>query len=88
MKVRTLIQIISEEIEDRKDNAKYMGAWNDGTSGLIESLDNFRQNLIHKHDLKPSEYFKMNDIEIGEPDIFMPIIKKHKEKLAMNIELE
>jgi len=88
MRFRTLIKIISEEIEDRKDNAKHMGAWNDNTDGLIESLDKFRQNLIHKDDLKPSEYFKINDMEIGEPDIFMPIIKKYKEKLAMSIELE
>ena len=88
MKYIKLEQIITDEINQRKLSAAYSGAWNDGgANNLRDKLNNFKLTLITKYDLRPSEYHKIDDIEVGEPEEFITIIEAYKIKLAKNIKL-
>lgn len=88
MKYSKLKQIVTEKAESLKLSAGYSGAWDDGgSSSLLGKLEDFEQELIIKHDLRPSEYYKLNIVEVGEPDIFQFIIDDYKIKLIKNIKL-
>ena len=88
MKFEKLKSIIVQEAEQRKKIAAYSGAWDDGgCQSLLNRLSEFKNQLIVKYDLRPSEYYKLNDVEVGEPYEFSSEIEKFKIKLAKNIEL-
>jgi hypothetical protein len=88
MKYSKLEQIVYERVNQLKQNAAYSGEWGDGGSeSLSNRLKDFQQNLIVKLDLRPSEFNKLNDIEVGEPIEFSDIIEKYKINLVMNIKL-
>jgi len=86
MKYSTLVGIVQNEAYFLKENAGYSGAWDDGgSSGLIRKLDDFKNKLVVQEDLRPSEFYKLDDMDIGEPEEFTNIIEKHKLILAKNI---
>jgi len=88
MKYSKLEQIVREEAHTLKENAGYSGAWNDGGSAnLLTILDQFKQSLVVKHDLRHSEYGQLNSTDVGEPEAFLSIIDKYKLKIAKGIEL-
>ena len=86
MKFSTLSRIVILEAHRLKENAGYSGAWNDGGSGhLLGKLDDFKNELVIREDLRPSEFHLLNDMEIGEPEVFSDVIKDYKRKLADEI---
>jgi hypothetical protein len=86
MKYSKLEQIVREEANRLKENAAHSGAWNDGGSAnLLAKLSNFKQGLVVKYDLRPSEYEQLNNTDIGEPEEFLSIINRYKLKLAEQI---
>lgn len=86
MKYLKLEQIVKSEAHTLKENAGYSGAWDDGGSdNLLGRLEDFKQSLVEKYDLRPSEYEQLNDTDIGEPKAFSDIINKYKFKLAKQI---
>jgi len=83
MKYSKLKQIVREKAHMLKTNAEYSGAWNDGGSdSLLARLNDFKQSLVVKYDLRPSEYDQLNNIDVGEPEAFSSIIDNYKLKLA------
>lgn len=88
MKYRELRKIIVEEAGRLKDAAAFNGLPGDGGyDSLISKLEKFELELIRKNDLIPSEYYKLYNIEIGEPFIFKSEIKDYKTKLANKFKL-
>lgn len=88
MKFYKLRSIVTAEAEDQRLSAAYNGAWNDGgASSTLSKLEEFRDILIRQEDLRPSEYYKLNNLEVGEPELFSKIIMAAKMKLAKNIQL-
>ena len=86
MTYSTLERIVKNRANEIKENAGYMGSWDDGGSHqLLEQLEKYKMHLIYQKDLRPSEYYKLNDLEIGEPNEFAYIIEKEKFKKAMEI---
>ena len=76
MKYSKLKEIVESKAHTLKENASYSGAWDDGgCKSLLLKLEEYRQKLINNEDLKPSEYYKLNDLEVGEPSEFSSIIK-------------
>ena len=83
-----LNEIIIKYAKECKSNAEYTGSFHDGEySSLMDKLNKFKETLIIKYNLRPSEYYKLNEIEIGEPDIFSNIIEEEKIRLSKNIKL-
>lgn len=88
MKFSFLKQIVTEDAYQRKENAGYAGAWDDGgCQSLLSKLEEYQQSFVIEMDLRPSELNKLNDIEVGEPQEFSDIIERYKIKLAKNIKL-
>jgi hypothetical protein len=88
MKFSFLTKIVTEEAHNLKESAGYSGSYTDGGCGtLLRRLSNYKQNLVVKLDLRPSEFNQLNDAEVGEPIEFLDIIDKYKIKLAKNIKL-
>lgn len=88
MLYKKLESIIKSKAKNLKLTAEYNGARNDGGSTpLLNRLNDFKQSLIIKYDLKPSEYYKLNYIDIGEPNEFLEIINEYKLNLIQNIKL-
>lgn len=86
MKYIKLEQLIKEEAHNLKENAGYAGSWNDGGSAnLLARLNEFKQKFVVKYDLRPSEYYKLNDIDVGEPEEFITEINRYKLKLSKEI---
>lgn len=88
MKYSKLQNIIIDEANSLKETAGFNGDRGDGGSEtLLRSLKDFKQTLILKHDLRPSEYFKLDDIEVGEPAMFARIFEEYRISLAKDIKL-
>lgn len=86
MKYSKLEQIVREEAYMLKENAGYSGEYHDGGSAnLLARLDGFKQSLVVKYDLRPSEYNQLNNTDVGEPEAFSTIIERYKLKLAEQI---
>lgn len=66
-------------------NDAYFGSWGNSGYSLIGRLEKYRQSLIIKHDLRPSEYHTLNDLEVQEPSEFSDVIENYKLKLAKAI---
>ncbi len=56
-----------------------------GYSRELRELGYLKDSLILNHDLRPSEVEKLNNIEVGEPQIFADAIKDERNRLAENI---
>ena len=86
MKYLKLKEIVESKAHTLKENAGYSGAWNDGwCNSLLSKLEEYSQKLINNEDLRPSEYYKLNDLEVGEPSEFTSIIDEYKLKIAKNM---
>lgn len=86
MKWKRLSEIVREYAHDRKMSAAYSGSYTDGGhSSILSELDRFKQILVVKYDLRPSEYKQLEEIEVGEPPFFFDIIESHKKKLAREL---
>lgn len=83
MKWSKLNEIVREEAYKRQENAAYGGLISDGgSSALLKQLSDFKQKLVFKYDLRPSEYDQLNDKEVGEPNEFYDVIRSYKLRLA------
>ena len=62
---------------DEDANYSFSGHINDGGRGkLIEKLNRFKEGLIRKHDLRPSEFTeKFWPLEVGEPLEFSEVFE-------------
>lgn len=88
MKYQKLKEIVENKAQQLKLNAAYCGAWDDGgCSHLLGELTSFKNKLIVMEDLRPSEFNKLYDIEVGEPDEFYDVIHDYKMKIATEIKL-
>jgi len=88
MKFSFLKQIVTEAANQLKRSAAYQGSFNDGgCNNLLNKLNNYQNNLVIKLDLRPSEFNKLNDIEVFEPVEFLDIIEDYKINIAKNIKL-
>lgn len=88
MKLSFLTEIVTKRAHQLREEAGYSGSYTDGgCERLLKRLNDYRQKFVVKLDLRPSEFEKLNDIEVGEPDEFSEIIEKYKIQLAKNIKL-
>lgn len=88
MKFSKLESLIIKEVNNLRMSAAYNGMWSDGgSSSLSNKFDEYKKSLICKQDLRPSEYCKLDNLEVGEPDMFSDIIMKEKMRLAKDIVL-
>jgi len=88
MKFSFLKQIVSDYAEELKLSAAYSGSHGDGgCSDLLSKLNDYRDKLVVELDLRPSEFSRLNDIEVGEPMEFSKIIEEYKIKLSKDIKL-
>lgn len=88
MKYLKLKQIVENKALQLKEDAAYMGAWDDGgSSRLLNDLEDYKHKLVQIYDLRPSEHHKLDDVEVGEPSEFYHQIQEYKLKLAKNIKL-
>ena len=88
MKFSKLKTIVNKSAHDVKESNAYMGGHGDGgSSAILRKLSEFENTLIHKLDLRPSEYCKLNNEEVGEPQQFLKEITEYREYLSKNIEL-
>lgn len=82
MKFSKLKEIVNNHVIDLGISASYSGFCGEyGTNIILNKLKNFQDNLVIEYDLKPSEFNKLNDIEVGEPNQFKLIIEKYNIKL-------
>lgn len=88
MKLSFLTEIVTKRANQLKEDAGYSGYYTDGgCEMLLKRLNDYLQRFVIKLDLRPSEFEKLNDIEVGEPDEFSEVIDKYKIELAKNIKL-
>lgn len=88
MKLSFLTKIVSEKAYKLKEDAGYSGSYTDGgCENMLKRLNDYRQRFVIELDLRPSEFYKLNDIEVGEPVEFSEVINKYKIELAKNIKL-
>jgi len=84
MKYSILSEIVTNEAHELKENAAYSGSYTDGgSSNLLQKLSAYKNSVILKYDLRPSEFNQ--HIEVGEPEEFYHIIERYKMKLAEDI---
>lgn len=88
MKFMKLQELVTKHAKELLLDAAYGGSMSDGGSGrLLNKLETFKDKLVHQLDLRPSEYYKLDEVEVGEPDEFYDIIIKEKRRLAESIKL-
>ena len=88
MKYSKLVDIITKKAEDLYLDKAYSGGGRDGGRSLMyDRLEKFKHKLICEYDLRPSEYYKLSDLEIGEPIEFKNEIYQHKLTLINQIKL-
>jgi len=81
-----LSKMIKEIANNKATSAAYQGAINDdgGSSSLLNKLELFRNSIIFKEDLRPSEYYTINEMEVGNPIEFKDEIEKYLTKKFKN----
>lgn len=88
MKYSVLSSIVNKAAQELRLDAQYNVARDDGgCQRLLSRLDVFKKSLVEKMDLKPSEYYQLDNVEVWEPEEFSVIIHNYKMKLAKNIKL-
>lgn len=88
MKYSKLKEVVKEIAEDKRLGAGFSGSWGDGGASVtLKKLDEFKQKLVVKYDLRPSEFNQLEDKEVGEPKEFYEEIRDFKNKLAQKIKL-
>jgi hypothetical protein len=92
MKYSTLRSLVKKYAEEQKSEAEYSGGmnnWNSdgGAAATLAKLADFKNSLVVKMDLRPSEFKKLDTLDVGEPPQFNTIIMEEKQRLAKNIVL-
>lgn len=88
MKLSLLRKLVLKESEELYLNEAYNGGYGDGgKSILLQRLKDYEHTLVVKYDLRPSEYYKLNEIDIDEPKEFERILNNYKLELSKNIKL-
>lgn len=88
MKLQLLRKIVKEYASELKESAAYGGSHTDGGSdNLLCKLKDYENKWVMKLDLKPSEFSKLENVEVGEPLEFSFIIENYKINLVKNIKL-
>lgn len=83
MKFQKLKHIIVEHAMMLEENAGHSGSYSDGgKNSLLVKLRDYKDSLVLKLDLRPSEFDKLYEYEVGEPQIFSREINDYKLKLA------
>lgn len=83
MLYKDLKKIVNDKVSDLHEGAAYSGAHNDGGSAaLLNKFRDFKEGLVVKLDLRPSEFYKLDDIEVGEPSQFKSIIDEYVTKMT------
>lgn len=86
MKYLKLETIVKEHADALGQAAAYGGYFHDGgRAAVISRLEAFKQKLIHKYDLRPSEYIQLDSVDVGEPEEFSKIIEDYKLKIAKSL---
>lgn len=88
MKFSMLNKMVKDYAYQLKEDAGYMGSYTDGgCENLLQRLANYKNRFVVELDLRPSEFNKLDDIEVGEPSEFSEVIKSYKMKLVRDIKL-
>lgn len=88
MKLSMLNRIIINHAHQLEEDAGYSGSYTDGGSAnLLQRLSDYKNRFVVKLDLRPSEFNKLDDIEVGEPLEFSEAIQSYKMKLVRDIKL-
>lgn len=88
MKFSKLQALVTKHAKELQLDAAYGGSMSDGGCGrVLYKLETFRDKLVYQLDLRPSEYYKLDKVEVGEPDEFYDILIKEKRRLAESIKL-
>lgn len=88
MKFEKLERIIKMRADKLELDAGYSGSYNDGgKKNILNKLEGFKNSLVVKLDLRPSEFYKLKEIEVGEPLEFSREIREIKLSLLKNIKL-
>lgn len=88
MNFSKLSVLVRNYAHSQRECAAYNGAHNDGGEGqTLSMLQEFKQQLIVEYDLRPSEYYELNDKEVGEPSQFSKVFIEERKRLANDIKL-
>jgi hypothetical protein len=86
--VEKIKAIVEDYANQLKIEAAYSGSWGDGGyDNMLNLLTEYKQSLIIKYDLRPSEFSQLDDIEVDEPNIFKAAIDRYKRQLLDEIKL-
>lgn len=86
MTYRILKIIVTGHALKLEEMAGQGGREDDGGCGkLLKKLSDFKNKIIYEKDLRPSEFFKIDLFEVGEPVEFEKVIQEHKLFLAKEI---
>lgn len=76
--LKAFMQFAAEQL---KMDAAYSGAHNDGgKQRLIMDFEAFKQSLVEKHDLRPSEYYKLDGMDVEVPQKFQRYFERYETK--------
>lgn len=88
MKFSMLSSVVDGYVKHLNTCAAYSGAYNDGGSSAYNAkLEKFKTAYVYELDLRPSEYYKLDDLEVGEPLMFREAILFYKQQLVQNMKL-
>ena len=88
MKYKIFKHIVEEYADSLSLSAAYSGSWGDGGyEYYMNKLYDYTRRFIIKYDLRPSETYKLDDIDVGEPHEFKKIIDEYKLNLIDKIKL-
>lgn len=88
MKFSKLQIIVTDYAHRLKQDAGYMGSYTDGgCEDLLRRWSDYKNRHVIELDLRPSEFYKLDDIEVGEPTEFSHIIERYKMQLVRDMKL-
>lgn len=81
MKYSELKQIVERQAAVYRRDAALTGSCGDGGSDkLLNRLSDFKNSLVVRYDLKPSEFRDLDNIEVGEPGAFTSAIYNYRKE--------
>lgn len=88
MKYLKLEEYITKYAEKLRVDAEISGYFNDGGQRkLLDKLDKYFMRLVIEKDLRPSEWYLIDQIEVGEPKEFETELNNIKASLIKDIKL-
>lgn len=88
MKFSMLSSIVHNYVKYLKDCAAYSGMYHDGGAGSYrQKFEEYKTGKIYEMALRPSEYYKLDDIEVEEPSGFQEAIRYYKQQLVNDMKL-